>query len=84
MGLFSLATVFEGMRHDAPIRPKFANEVEKLRLSKEKYLAEQELVRKKQNGLKLFTFGEFEIWALNEKNALRKARNAKYKRRIEW
>lgn len=51
------------------IEPKETEEERKARLTK------AEIERKKSNGLKEFFYGENSVWAINQKNADKKARN---------
>lgn len=51
------------------IEPKETDEQRKRRISK------AEIERNKANGLKEFFYGENSVWAINQKNADRKARS---------
>ena len=51
------------------VKPKETDEQRKRRIAK------AEIERNKANGLKEFFYGENSVWAINQKNADRKARN---------
>lgn len=70
LGLLTYAVMGEVNYNDRPIRtkPKETDEQRKARISK------AEIKCNKANGLKEFFYGENSLWAINKKNADRKAR----------
>jgi hypothetical protein len=73
LGMYALAAAAMAMGADVPsrryIEPKESEEEIKQRL------AEAEIERNKSRGLKAFFYGEKSLWARDQKNADRKAKN---------
>ena len=74
LGMYALAAMamsgdLGGNNRERYIEPKETNEEKKQRLAK------AEIERAKSNGLKEFFYSENSVWALNKKNADRKARS---------
>lgn len=73
LGMYALAAMAMsgdlGNKRERYIEPKETDEEKKQRLAK------AEIERNKANGLKEFFYGENSVWAINQKNADRKARS---------
>ena len=74
LGMYTLAAMamsgdLGGNNRERYIDPKETDEEKKQRLAK------AEIERNKANGLKEFFYGENSLWALNQKNADKKARS---------
>lgn len=74
LGMYALAAMamsgdLSGNNRERYIEPKETDEEKKQRLAK------AEIERNKANGLKEFFYGENSLWALNQKNADKKARS---------
>jgi hypothetical protein len=74
LGMYALAAMamsgdLGGNNRERYIEPKETDEEKKQRLTK------AEIERNKANGLKEFFYGENSLWALNQKNADKKARS---------
>ena len=74
LGMYALAAMamsggFGGNNRGRYIEPKETDEEKKQRLAK------AEIERNKANGLKEFFYGENSVWAINQKNADKKARS---------
>jgi hypothetical protein len=54
------------------------NEHEESEENKKKRFAKAEIERNKSNGLKEFFYGENSVWAINQKNADKKAKKLNY------
>ncbi len=74
LGMYALAAMamsddLGGNNRERYIEPKETDEEKKQRLAK------AEIEMNKANGLKEFFYGENSVWAINQKNADRKARS---------
>ena len=74
LGMYALAAMamsgdLSGNNSRGYIQPKETDKEKKQRLAK------SEIERNKANGLKEFFYGENSVWALNQKNADKKARS---------
>lgn len=74
LGMYALAAMamsgdLGGNNQERYIEPKETDEEKKQRLAK------AEIERAKANGLKEFFYGENSVWAINQKNADKKARS---------
>lgn len=77
LGMYALAAMamsgdLGGNNKKRHIEPKETDEEKKQRLAK------AEIERNKANGLKEFFYGENSVWAINQKNADKKARSKHY------
>ena len=69
LGAMALSSDLSGNNPRGYIQPKETDEEKKQRLAK------AEIERNKANGLKEFFYGENSVWAINQKNADKKARS---------
>ena len=69
LGAMAMSGGFGGNNRGRYIEPKETDEEKKQRLAK------AEIERNKANGLKEFFYGENSVWAINQKNADKKARS---------
>ncbi len=74
LGMYALAAMamsgdLGGNNRERYVEPKETDEEKKQRLAK------AEIERNKANGLKQFFYGENTVWAINQKNADKKARS---------
>lgn len=69
LGAIAMSGDLDGKNPRGYIEPKETDKEKKQRLAK------AEIERNKANGLKEFFYGENSVWALNQKNADKKARS---------